>query len=259
MMSQRISICGVQIDKLSFNETVDAIVEHASSNLNIPRYVVTPNVQHIVLLQKDSYLRKVYRHAFLVVPDGVPLLWAASFLGTPLRGRVNGTDLFVRLCEMAAKLRLRVFFLGGRPGAAEGAGRVLKSRYSDLEIAGICCPHYGFEKDPVEIRRINAEIRTAAPHILFVALGTPKQEYWLYTNNHLINVPISIGIGASLDFVSGTVKRSPRWMQRLGLEWAFRLMVEPHRLWRRYIFGNPFFLWLVLRQRLGMVSLNHKS
>ena len=254
MSSQRINICGIHIDRLSFAETVDSIIEHASSISPVPGYVVTPNAQHVVLYQEDIHLREIYQGAHLVVPDGVPLLWAATLLGTPLKGRVNGTDLITEICRKAALSQLKVFFLGGRPSAAEETGKILRSYYTNLDIAGSCCPPYGFENDPAQIREVNSCIREAKPHILFVALGSPKQEYWLFENAHEIGVPISIGIGSGLDFISNQVKRAPNWMQKAGLEWAFRLFSEPRRLWKRYLIGNPLFLWCVLKQRLDLSS-----
>ncbi len=247
----RVSICGVEIDKYTFDEVVEAIAQHALSN-GTPEYVVTPNAQHILTLQKDAHFREIYRKAFLVVPDGVSLLWAAKFLQTPLKGRVNGTDLFEKLCAIAAQKELKIFLLGGRPGAAEKAKETLQGRHPSIQIVGTHCPPYGFESNPAELALINSKIKAAAPHILFVGLGAPKQEYWIYANYQELGVPISVGIGVSFELVADMVRRAPVWMQKTGLEWFFRLIVEPRRLWQRYIIGNPHFILLVLRQRLGL-------
>jgi len=247
----RINIGGVKIDRCSFDEVVERIVEQALSG-GAPKYVVTPNAQHILTLQKDAHFREIYSKAFLVVPDGVSLLWAAKFLQTPLNGRVNGTDLFERLCAIAAEKELKIFLLGGRPGAAEKAKETLQARHPDLKIVGIHCPPYGFESNPAELELIDSKIKSAAPHILFVGLGAPKQEYWIYANYQELGVPISVGIGVSFEMVADMVTRAPVWMQKRGLEWFFRLIVEPRRLWQRYIIGNPQFIWLVLLQRLGL-------
>jgi len=248
----RASICGVKIDRHSFDEVVEAITNYAVSG-DVPEYVVTPNAQHVLTFQKDAYFRDIYHKAFLVVPDGVPLLWAAKLLKTPLNGRVNGTDLFEQLCAIAADKDLKVFLLGGRPRAADKAAQVLQSRHPTLNIAGTYCPPYGFEADAEELAKINRIIKIAAPHILFVGLGAPKQEYWIYANYKEVGVPISIGIGVSFELVSGMVTRAPVWMQKIGLEWFFRLMMEPRRLWQRYLIGNALFVWLVLKQRLGLL------
>lgn len=249
----KINIAGTQIDKYSFDEVVGRIVDQAFSK-DSPEYVVTPNAQHILTLQKDTHFREIYGKAFLVVPDGVSLLWAAKFLQTPLEGRVNGTDLFERLCAIAAEKGLKIFLLGGRPGAADKAAEILQARYPDLKIVGTHCPPYGFESNSAELALINAKIQAATPHILFVGLGAPKQENWIYANYQQLNVPISIGIGVSFELVAGMVQRAPVLMQKSGLEWLFRLIVEPKRLWQRYVVGNPLFIWLVLKQKLGSIS-----
>jgi N-acetylglucosaminyldiphosphoundecaprenol N-acetyl-beta-D-mannosaminyltransferase len=251
----RVNICGVKIDRYSFNEVVDIIIDRAISG-GKPEYVVTPNAQHIVTLQNDAHFRKIYQNAFLVVPDGVPLLWAAKLLNTPLRDRVNGTDLFEHLCAVAANKGLKIFLLGGRFGAADKAAHILQKKYPNLNIVGTYCPSYGFEIDPTELSQINQMIETTNPDILFVGLGAPKQEKWIDANYQILGVPISVGIGVSFELVSGMVSRAPTWMQKAGLEWLYRLIVEPRRLWKRYIFGNAVFILLVLQQRLGLIKKN---
>jgi N-acetylglucosaminyldiphosphoundecaprenol N-acetyl-beta-D-mannosaminyltransferase len=244
---RRSTIAGVAIDALSFDEVVDAVIAHAAAG-GSPAYVVTPNAHHVVLLQKDELLRAVYGGAFLVVPDGVPLLWGTALLGAPLPSRVNGTDLFETLCARAARDGLRVFLLGGRPGAATAAAKRLSARDPALQVCGIYCPPFGFERDALESAKILAQIRAARPHLLFVGLGAPKQEYWMYRNCAAAGVPVSLGIGVSFELVGGVVARAPRWMQRAGLEWLYRLGTEPKRLWRRYVFGNAAFSFLLARQ-----------
>lgn len=252
--STRVNICGVEVDRYSFDEVVEAIAKHAISKRH-PEYVVTPNAQHIVLVQKDTKFREVYHHAFLAVPDGVPLLWAAQLFKTPLSGRVNGTDLFEHLCRISAERGLNVFLLGGRPGVAQKTMQILQAKYPQLKIVGTYCPPYGFESNLQELKQINLAIQTAAPDILFVALGSPKQEYWIYDNYQKLGVPMSIGIGASFELVSGVVKRAPKFMQKAGLEWLFRLIVEPKRLWKRYLIGNTMFIVLVLKQKFRLLKI----
>lgn len=250
----RVNICGTWIDPYSFDQVVDRIVRHASQHC-APAYVVTPNAHHIITLQHDQAFQEIYQKAFLVVPDGVPLLWAANFLQTPLAGRVNGTDLFERLCAVAPQHRLKVFLLGGRPGAAEQARKVLQARHPDLQIVGTDCPPYGFEADPEALERISTRIQQAAPDILFVGLGAPKQEKWIYAHHEELGVPISIGIGVSFELVANMVQRAPVLLQKAGLEWLFRLVMEPTRLWKRYILGNPLFVGSVLRQKVGLLNV----
>lgn len=249
----RINICGVGIDKYNFDRVLEQIVEHALAG-KPPEYVVTPNAMHIISLQKDRLFREIYRQAFLVVPDGVSLIWAAQFLNTPLNGRVNGTDLFEQLCAAAATRGLKVFLLGGRAGAADAAREILEARHPDLKIVGTHCPPYGFESQSIELASINFKIKSAQPDLLFVGLGAPKQEKWIAANYQELSVPISVGIGVSFELVANMVSRAPVWMQKTGLEWLFRLIVEPGRLWKRYIIGNPLFILLVLKQRLGLLN-----
>lgn len=251
----KVKIAGIGVDSYSFDDAVQIILKHIAADKE-PQYIVTPNAQHVVLVQNDLVFKQVYEKAFLVVPDGVPLLWVARLLNTPLQGRVNGTDLFERLCEVAANYGLKVFFLGGRAGAAVKASEVLKSRYSELD-ATTYCPPYGFESNAIELRRINDAIKAATPDILFVGLGTPKQEKWISQNYQQLNVPISIGIGGSFDLVSGMIQRAPKIMQKMGLEWFFRLLIEPRRLWKRYVFSNTVFIYLVIKQRLGLKQFSN--
>lgn len=246
----KVNICGAEIDPYSFDEVVKAIADNILFG-STPEYVVTPNAHHIVTLQNDAHFRNIYKNAFLVVPDGVSLLWSAKFLNTPLRGRVNGTELFEKLCAVAAEKQLKIFLLGGRPGAAAKAARVLRDRHHTLKIAGTYCPPYGFQTDRAELATINQKIKAAAPDILFVGLGAPKQEKWIYAYYQELNVPISVAIGVSFELVSGMVSRAPKWMQKTGLEWFYRLLAEPRRLWQRYLIGNVLFIWLVIKQRLG--------
>lgn len=248
--SGRIRIAGVRIDTAGMSRALDRIVEHAASGES-SAYVVTPNAHHVVLHQTDAKLRAIYEEALLVVPDGVPLLWAAKLLGKPLSGRVNGTDLFERLCARAAERGLRVYLLGGREGAADAAARRLRARHPALVVCGTDCPPVGFEHDPEANAALVARIAAAKPHLLFVGLGAPKQEYWMYANRVALGVPVSVGIGVSFEFVGGVVRRAPRWMQRAGLEWFFRVVTEPKRLWKRYVFGNARFCGLVVRDYLA--------
>ena len=249
-----VNICGVKIDNYTFDDVVERITDHAMKGV-VPSYVVTPNAQHVLCLLRDADFRSIYEKAFLAVPDGVSLLWSAKFLKTPLNGRVNGTDLFEELSAVADRKGLKVFLLGGRPGAAEAAKKTLQARHPNLQIVGTHCPPYGFESQPEELASINSKIKVAAPDILFVGLGAPKQEKRIYQNYQELGVPVSLGIGVSFELVADMVLRAPLWMQKWGLEWLFRLIVEPKRLWKRYVMGNPQFMWLVIKQRLGFYKL----
>ncbi|MCG8432325.1 MAG: WecB/TagA/CpsF family glycosyltransferase, partial [Candidatus Omnitrophica bacterium] len=245
---RRINILGVAIDNVNSQEAIGVIRRSIlSKRCNI---VVTPNVDHIMQLQKDSELRRIYDEALLVLPDGAPILWAARVRGRTFKEKVSGADIFPKICQEAALYDFKVFLLGGRPNAAAKTAEVLKGDIPSLQIVGIYSPPYGFENDSRENQKIIQMIKTAAPDILFVGLGTPKQEKWIYANCKDYYVPISMGVGASFEFYSGIIRRAPLWMQQKGLEWFWRLIQEPRRLWKRYLVDDWKFFILVLKQRI---------
>jgi N-acetylglucosaminyldiphosphoundecaprenol N-acetyl-beta-D-mannosaminyltransferase len=178
---------------------------------------------------------------------------AAHLLGLSLKERVPGVDLFESLCAGAAAASLKVFFLGGRPGSADLAASLLRCRYPGLTVETYC-PPLGFERDVAELSRMDAMIRRFEPNIVFVGLGAPKQEYWMYDHGRKLGPSVLIGVGGSFELVTGIVRRAPRWLQAIGFEWLHRLCMEPRRLWRRYLIGNLQFLQIVLRQRLSKPS-----
>ncbi len=243
-----VNVCGVGVTNVTMDEAVAAIDGLIRERRHA--FVATPNTDHVVNIARDAEFRRIYRDAALVLADGMPLLWIAKLLGTPLKEKVSGSDLFPRLCEVAAQKQHRLFFLGGRPGAADGAAEILRRRHPGLQIAGVYSPPLGFEKDPAENAGIVRMIRDSRPDILFVGLGSPKQERWIAGHKDDVGVPVSIGIGVSFEFVAGMVRRAPRWMQNAGMEWLWRLMMEPGRLWKRYLVNDTYLIVLFLRQWL---------
>ena len=200
------------------------------------------------------------RDADLAVPDGVSIVMASRVLDLPIPERVTGGDLMERMCAEAARYGLRVFFLEGSPGAAVMAAHHLRKRYPGLEICGMYCPPLGFEKDEAEGARILKAIAEAAPDLLCVAFGAPKQEIWMQENRAQLNVGAILAVGAALDTQAGLRRRAPQWVQHIALEWLFRLLMEPRRFWRRYLIGNTVRaagdaarkldrLWRSIRQR----------
>lgn len=244
----KIDISGCQINNLTFYEATNQIEKFIVCKEK--HYVVTPNVDHIIKLQYDKEFKEIYKNASLVVADGMPLVWASRFLGMPLKERVNGTDLFLKLCEIASVKGYKLFFLGGRPQAVLIASEKLKILHSNLQIVGTYSPPFDFEKNKRENDKIVKMIKEAKPDILFVGLGAPKQEKWIYKHKEAYEVPVSVGIGVSFEFVAGMVKRAPMWMQKAGLEWFWRLMMEPGRLWKRYLIDDMKFFGLVLAQKI---------
>lgn len=247
--TDRVDLLGVSVDNLSFEDALDRII--ALSRGDRPRYVVTPNVDHVMRMEKDARFREAYAGAALVLTDGMPLVWAAKLLGTPVKAKVSGSDLTPRLAAAAAEHGRSVYFLGGHEGAAEECAGVLTKRHPTLTVAGTACPPMGFHLDDAKNRAVIEAVRAANPDILFVGLGSPKQELWIHRHHEDLGVPVSLGIGASIDFVSGRVKRAPRWMQKSGLEWLHRLGSEPRRLWRRYLLQDSPFVWRVMKRAGG--------
>jgi N-acetylglucosaminyldiphosphoundecaprenol N-acetyl-beta-D-mannosaminyltransferase len=186
----------------------------------------------------------------LVLVDGTPMMWAARFLGTPLPGRVSGSDFVPAFCPIAAKAGHRIFLLGAAPGIAESAKSWLQRKATGLRIVGTYAPPFGFERDKRESDRVISVVTRTQPDVLFTAFGSPKQEKWLFRHYHDMNVPVSMGVGSTFDYLAGRLKRAPMWMQRAGLEWSYRLAQEPRRLWRRYLLDDPPFIFHILRQRL---------
>lgn len=249
------------ISNISFEEAVRVIIDYIllyKQGKVKPCYIVTPNADHIVKLRKDSLFREIYENAFLSLPDGMSLIFASKLLGFPLKERVCGADLFERLCAEAEKYEFKIFLFGGRLEgyvAIRAAARLLE-KYPKLNICGVLIPPFGFEKDEKLLDYINKKIQKASPDILFVGLGAPKQEKWIYNNYQKYKVPISIGIGGSFDFTANVIKRAPIWMQKIGLEWLYRLTKEPRRLFKRYLIGNLIFIYLIVKEYIKLKTKN---
>ncbi len=251
MNRERVNICGVWIDNCSMSEAVERVESFVSGREHA--YVVTPNVDHIVRLQWDQDFRRIYEKASLVVADGTPVLWAARYLGTPLKEKVSGSDLVPEICAMAAQKQCTLFFLGGREGAATRTKAILEKKHPRIRIVGAYSPPMGFEKKEAECQKILEMLKQASPNILFVGLGAPKQEKWLYQNIDRLPPLVGIGIGVTFEFMSKMVWRAPVWMQRVGLEWFWRLINEPRRLWKRYLLDDPKFFWYVWKQKRNKI------
>jgi N-acetylglucosaminyldiphosphoundecaprenol N-acetyl-beta-D-mannosaminyltransferase len=250
----RIGVGHALIDNCSSEQVCASIIAHAQ-NRGKPAYVITPNAQHIVLLEKERRLQEVYDHADLVIADGISLLIAARLYGRCLQERIAGVDIFRVLCGLAAEAELHVFLLGGRPGSAELAATVLKGSHPHLRCTTYC-PPLGFEQSSAALKETADAITAAQPDILFVAFGAPKQEYWIYEHGLQLSVPVCIGVGGSFEIVGGVVPRAPLWTQNIGCEWLYRLCREPRRMWRRYLIGNLEFAAIVLRQRIRRTLLD---
>lgn len=245
----RMEFLNTHVDNVTMNEALDEIDRLITLNKNA--YVVTPNVDHIVQLEQGGELCDIYADADLIITDGKPLIWISKLYGTPIKEKISGSDLFPLLCERAAAKGYKMFFLGAAEGVAAKAAANLMSRFPGLEVVGTYSPPVGFENDPQEVARIEQMIKDSAPHILIVGLGCPKQEKFIYRNRERLGVPLSLGLGASLDFEAGNIKRSPKWMSDHGLEWLYRMASEPKRLVKRYVVDAVEIAPIVWKYRKG--------
>lgn len=243
--NKRLDFMNIKIDNLSMQEAlerIDQLVREKKSS-----YIVTPNVDHIVRVEKDPLLKLVYDNASLVLTDGKPLIWISKLYGKPIKEKISGSDLFPLLCEMSAKRNYRLFFIGAAEGVARRVAVKLLERYENLKVVGTYSPPLGFEKDKKEVEKIRQLISETTPDIVIYCLGTPKQEYFMYKYYKSFNVPVSIGLGATLDFEAGNVKRAPKWMSNCGLEWFFRLLHDPKRLFKRYLIDDLAIIRLIFK------------
>jgi N-acetylglucosaminyldiphosphoundecaprenol N-acetyl-beta-D-mannosaminyltransferase len=239
---RRVSLLGCEIDASGMDDTVLRCEEIIDSDGRAHHMSV--NAAKIVALHRDEKLRAIIQGCELVNADGQSVVWASRLLGSPLPERVAGIDLMFRLLELAEHKGYRIYFLGARPDVLERALKRLRSLHPRLQVAGY---HDGYFGDDQE-KEICAEIRTSKPQILFVAMSSPRKEFWTGRHRAHLDVPLVVGVGGSLDVVAGVTRRAPPWMQRAGVEWLFRLLQEPRRLVRRYATTNVRFLVLVARE-----------
>jgi len=210
--------------------------------------VFTPNVDHVVKAERDASFREAYARADLCLADGMPLVWASRLLGASLPEKVSGSDLLLPLMQLAAQRRWRVYLVGGGPGVAEESGQRLRAEHG-VRIVGTDSPVVGPDGAADKSERTLERLREARPDLVLVAFGAPKQELWIDRFADQLAPAVAIGVGASLDFLTGSVRRAPAWMSRAGLEWLYRLAREPRRLWRRYLVEDPAFIMIVGRSR----------
>lgn len=239
-----VCLCGIEIHALSESRCVAWI----SNELGARRggWVVTVNLDHLRRMVDDASYMALCAGSTLLVADGMPLVWASWLQGTPLPQRVAGSNMILTLTAAVASIGKSVFLLGGDPGTAEKTARVLRDRYNELHIAGTLCPPIGFENHPTQIDKITQTLVDAQPDIVYVALGSPKQERLINALRDKMPHTWWMGVGISFSFLSGDVQRAPHWLQRLGLEWLHRLIQEPRRLGRRYLIdGLPFAVRLI--------------
>jgi N-acetylglucosaminyldiphosphoundecaprenol N-acetyl-beta-D-mannosaminyltransferase len=241
-------ILGVRISAIDMASAVRTIESWIQSGAR--RYLSVCTVNTVMECKRDPALKEIVNGAGLRTPDGMPLVWLSHRAGHKQVSRVYGPDLMLELCGRSGQTGARHFFYGGAPGVVEDLVFNLKSRFPALHVAGMHTPPMlavGQLEDPAVIQKINE----SRADVVWVGMGTPKQDWWVANHRPLLDAPVLIPVGAAFDFHSGRVRQAPRWMQRSGLEWAFRFTQDPKRLWRRYLIDNTEFIYGLVRQKVS--------
>jgi N-acetylglucosaminyldiphosphoundecaprenol N-acetyl-beta-D-mannosaminyltransferase len=245
----RVNVLGVGISVLNLDSAVAAIeqaVEHKRKG-----YVCVTGVHGVMEAQRDASLRAIFNRSLLTTPDGMPMVWAGRWAGHAEMGRVYGPDLMLRLCERSVGRGTTHFLMGGKEGVAAELEQRLEARFPGLRIVGTYTPPFR-ALEPAEEADLIARVAACKPDVLWVGISTPKQDRFMAAYAPKLDATVLIGVGAAFDFHTGRLRQAPRFVQRAGLEWLFRLGCEPRRLWRRYLVNNPWFLWASALQASGL-------
>lgn len=247
--AEKVELFGLQFCAVGIDEAVADIVKAAKKRSS--KIVITPNVDHIVMIKKDQYLFDIWQNSDFLYADGMPIVWASKLVrGKSLPERITGADLLPLICEAVADVDLDVMFIGGAPGIANTAKNKLLEKHPSLQIVEILCPDFGFEKNLQETDDIIKAINRVKPHLLFFCTGSPKSEKWLFDNRQSLNFGVALSVGAAIDFVAGSATRAPKCFRSTGLEWFWRLFHDPLRLWQRYLVKDSIFVYYLTREIL---------
>jgi N-acetylglucosaminyldiphosphoundecaprenol N-acetyl-beta-D-mannosaminyltransferase len=241
----RVNILGVNVSAITMQDALTAIEERIRNR--VPFYICVTGVHGVMECQRDPHLLSIHNASGLTVPDGMPIVWMAHWLGFPGVERIYGPDLMLATSGLSAKRGYRHLYYGGAPGTADRLAAVLRARFPGLDVVGTVSPPFR-AVTPEEDSEMVANINAARPDIVWVGLSTPAQERWMAEHLGRLHAPVLAGVGAAFDFLSGNKPQAPRWMQRNGLEWLFRMATEPGRLSKRYIRNNPVFVYRALAQ-----------
>jgi N-acetylglucosaminyldiphosphoundecaprenol N-acetyl-beta-D-mannosaminyltransferase len=248
-LMELVNVLGVNVSPVPFTGVLAMIDSWIQAGTK--KYCCCAPVSSVMAAQGDKKAMAAINGAGLVVPDGMPIVWIVQLAGFANQDRVYGPDLLLSICALSEKRGYSHFFYGGEPGIAERLVGNLKQQFPCLKVAGTYCPPFRpltAEEDRAIIDMINHN----SPDIVWVGLGSPKQDLWMAEHYEKLDAKVCIGVGAAFDFHSGRIKQAPRWMQQTGLEWLHRLWQEPRRLWRRYLIGSPAFVFLIALQLLGL-------
>lgn len=238
----KVNLMNCPIDRLDMQETIQSIEDCINQKRSCQHVVV--NVAKFVAMQKDKELQRIICGCDIINADGMPLYWASRLLGDPLPGRVAGVDLFIELVRVCAEKGYRPYFFGARQWVVEKVVKTFEQKYPGLDVAGFRNGYF----DSGQEAEIAEEIRNSNADMLFVGFSSPMKENFLNKWMPKMQVPFCMGVGGSFDIVAGKTLRAPMWMQKTGLEWAYRIYQEPRRMWKRYAKTNPVFIWMVLRE-----------
>ena len=235
------------VNNVNMDEAIQAIEDMIASEKK--SYIVAINVDVVMKIENDSYLKEITDKADMVLVDGKPLEWIAKWHNRPIKAKISGSDLVPILCKRAAEKGYSIYIIGGKEGIAEKAKQNLERDLPEIRIVGTYAPPFGFEKDEKELHRINEMISDAHPDILIACFGCPKQEKWIYENYQKYDAKVSVCAGATVDFLAGNVSRAPRWMSDNGFEWFYRFLQEPKRMFKRYFIDDVKILKLIRKYR----------
>ena len=235
------------VNNVNMDEAIQAIEDMIAFEKK--SYIVAINVDVVMKIENDSYLKEITDKADVVLVDGKPLEWIAKWHNRPIKSKISGSDLVPILCGRAAEKDYSIFIIGGKEGIAEKAKQNLETDLPGIRIVGTYAPPFGFEKDEKELNRINEMISSAHPDILIACFGCPKQEKWIYENYQKYDAKVSVCAGATVDFLAGNVNRAPKWMSDHGLEWFYRFLQEPKRMFKRYFVDDVKILKLIRKYK----------
>jgi N-acetylglucosaminyldiphosphoundecaprenol N-acetyl-beta-D-mannosaminyltransferase len=243
-----VRLLGVRVTAMPYRDAIDLLIDAARNHLRIRAHFCT--VHSLIEATRDPALAAVFDSADMVATDGVPLVWLARRRGVPEGERVCGPDVMLSICDRGREGDLRHFFLGGRPGTPEALAARLDERFPGITVAGALSPPFRV-LSPEEDVELVANINSSRPDVVWIGLGSPKQEFWAAEHADRLTASLVLPVGAAFDFHSGQLRRAPKWMQRLGLEWLFRLAAEPRRLFLRYVRTNAQFAIAVLKDEIA--------
>lgn len=246
-MLEKQRLLNTYVNNVTLDETLDEIDELIHKRKK--SYIVAINVDVVMKMESDDYLRRITNEADMVLVDGKTLIWISKLYKRQIKEKVSGSDLVPQMCKRAADENYTIFIIGGKDGVAEQAKKKLEQKFPGIRIVGTYAPPLGFENDESELDKINQMITDAHPDLLIGCLGCPKQEKWIYENYMKYDATVSVCAGATVDFLAGNIKRAPRWMSDHGLEWFYRFLQEPKRMFKRYFLDDVKILRLIFKYR----------